>query len=366
MKVVREEAQRGRVLVLNSVAGTEGRRPLDLSVKLAVCFYNCTEAFALLSRSHNRQQAIQTMISMHYTIRTMSVRITMIPLRDEADSYYDVLPHCKADLAVFKQLSKFFCALTNKVPREPVYMADGSIVEKEAGEEYIADAEKTGKPLRSLNSSKFMSKALKPAGDVSSKIQNIKQDFGSVLSLEMDALNGDVDAMKRLASWYRDGKFSLPKDKAEHDRWMIEMHKRKAELGDTTSMNKLGKWYLSGRGPFNVMKDLEQSYHWYMTAAEAGNVVGLCNASKCLLHGWGVEKNVTHGISLLVSAAEGGLDEASLRLGYYYLRGQHGLLENKRLAKHWLQKVVDGKCRYRTRNRKESAVVTAKKVLDTI
>ena len=245
-------------------------------------------------------------------------------------------------------------------------MADGSIVEKEAGEEYIADADKTGKPLRSLNSSKFMSKALKPAGHVSSKIQNIQQDFGSVLSLEMDALNGDVDAMKRLASWYRDGKFSLPKDKAEHDRWMIEIQKKKADLGDTTSMNKLGKWYLSGGGPFNVTKDLEQSYHWYMVAAEAGDVVGLCNASKCLLHGWGVEKNDIHGISLLVSAAEGGLDEACLRLGYYYLCGQHGLLESKRLAKRWLQKVVNGKCRYRTRNRKEDAVVTAKKVLGTI
>ena len=100
-----------------------------------------------------------------------------------------------------------------------------------------------------------------------------------------------------------------------------------------------------------------------MMAAEAGNVVGLCNGSKCLLHGWGVEKNETHGISLLVSAAEGGVDEACIRLGYYYLYGRYGLQANKAFAKRWLQKVVDGKCRYRILNRKEDVVAAARKAM---
>mmetsp|Transcript_2082 Transcript_2082/g.5977 ORF Transcript_2082/g.5977 Transcript_2082/m.5977 type:complete len:304 (+) Transcript_2082:1470-2381(+) len=276
---------------------------------------------------------------------------------------FELPPACKGFFAINQTLLKFHCQLTHKIPMEPMYMADGSIVDKGAAEQYIADAEKTGKVLRSLSSSKFMSKTLTPAEDVRLKIIGIQQNAAFILSLEMDALNGDIDAMKRLALFYRDGKHDLPKDMKEYSTWAVCMHKKRAELGKTSSMTKLGKWYLSGGGPFNVAKDVEQSYHWYMLAAEAGDVVGLCNASKCLLHGWGVQKNETHGIGLLVSAAEGGLDSACLRLGHYYLCGRHGIPANKALAQRWLRNIVDGKCRYRCKRLKEDAVVSAKKLL---
>lgn len=278
-------------------------------------------------------------------------------------SNYAFVPDKKVVFLIYHESLKFRCKITKKYPVEPVYMADGSIVEKKEAENYIADAKRNGKPLRSLNSSKFMSKTLKPAEDVDMKIREIGQNLEFVVSLEKEALNDDINAMTKLASLYRGGKYGLPKDIHEYRTWMIKAHKKKAELGDTTTMTKLGKWYLSGGGPFNVTKDLEVSYHWYIMAAEAGNIVGLCNASKCLLHGWGVEKNETHGISLLVSAAGGGLDEACLRLGYYYLYGRYGLLANKALAKRWLQKVVDGKCRYRILNRKEDVIAAAKKAM---
>ena len=195
------------------------------------------------------------------------------------------------------------------------------------------------------------------------------------------AETGDADAIYQLALCYADGT-GVFRDDHQAER----LYRKAAELGHFLAPYCLGlrydwhcggersdraqalSWYRIGaeRGDPRAQvrlafccetgsgcpQDLTRARMWYMKAAEQGDVSAMIHAADLLLDGRGGEKNVSEGLRLLRRAAEEeeGGQEALLRLGLFYFRGEDVPAEDRpradELAFQWLERAAaqsDGK-----------------------
>lgn len=114
----------------------------------------------------------------------------------------------------------------------------------------------------------------------------------------------------------------------------------KVKAGDGGAAYILGMWFQHGlRG---LPRSNNKAYQFFKTAGNYGSIRGLNAHGSCLVHGTGVERNTTHGVSLTTSAAEQGCDKACFNLGLWYASGEHDLPMDREEAQNWLQRAVRG------------------------
>jgi len=128
---------------------------------------------------------------------------------------------------------------------------------------------------------------------------------------------------------------------AEKKRSEEELKRAKegAENGDAEAMYDLGEMYKFGQN--GLKKDNKEAYKWYEKSSDAGYVMGTALVAACLLYGfWGVEKNQSEGLLMVMSAAKDGSDYACFVLGEIYFKGYFGFKVNYASSKQWLEKAV--------------------------
>ena len=190
-----------------------------------------------------------------------------------------------------------------------------------------------------------------------------------VNGLKKKAEAGDADAVYQLAHCYADGTGVL-----RDDNEAVRLYRKAADLGHPLAPYFLGlhyDWHSNGERGDHVQalswyrigaergdpcaqerlgfcceigsgcpQDLVQARMWYMKAAEQGEILAMIHAAELLLDGRGGEKNVSEGLRLLRRAAEEDDQEAPIRLGLFYFRGEDVPAEDRsradELAFQWL------------------------------
>lgn len=119
---------------------------------------------------------------------------------------------------------------------------------------------------------------------------------------------------------------------------VIELRTKAAGSGDVTAQYALGDMYTWGRNGVSIDKDKgaqwhRRAYESYTKQAEAGSVRALAMMGEMILHGSGVQKDVTKGIEVLTKAAEKGSPHAQYLLGMCYSEGRDGPKDHVAAAK---------------------------------
>ena len=150
----------------------------------------------------------------------------------------------------------------------------------------------------------------------------------------MDAINTLLDKSKDFIEWGI--KHGIIRGKVAADWIDRENKKRVAELrklakaGDANACYILGKSYEHGlRG---LLKSNVKAYGMYKMAASLGSARGLSACGTCLVHGKGVERNTTHGVSQTTSAAENGCALARPLVRQWHARASRGSRRGKGLV----------------------------------
>jgi len=210
------------------------------------------------------------------------------------------------------------CAITHELPVDPVTAEDGFIYEEREISEWIRKKQADEDAVTSPRTNAPMGTKLLPAVQVRNAIKDLVR-------------NGVID-----------GDLAKQWKSSMDDRETVEKAKKRAEDGDADAMFNLGNWYRDGQ--FGLTRNDEESYKWYKQAADLKDTRGMVAAGWRLVTGVGVEKNVSHGMVLVASAAEMGSDCACFHLGMWYLRGNHGLPKDRKEAMRLLRRVTDGSC----------------------
>ena len=202
----------------------------------------------------------------------------------------------------------------------------GQIYERAEIEKYL---EKEGRFATSpVTRERLNSKILYPAVHVRNTIEHL---------IESGIIEGEL-----ADTW----KARMAEKKREEEE--LKETREDAENGNAEAMYNL--WCMYGNGDNGLKRNDEEAYKWYKKSADGGDVMGTAAVGACLLIGWGVEKDRTEGLLMLMSAAERGSDHACCRLGEIYRRGLYGLKVNYARAKHWLEKAVaegEGSCEHK-------------------
>ena len=102
-------------------------------------------------------------------------------------------------------------------------------------------------------------------------------------------------------------------------------------------MMALANCYDRGEG---TEQDYQQSFEWYMKAAEAGNSLGMFHAAVCYEKGEGVEQDLSKAFEYYKKSAEAGYDLGMYNLAMCYLMGS-GTEPDQSKAFEWTQKLAD-------------------------
>eukprot|EP00562_Extubocellulus_spinifer_P014470 CAMPEP_0178566588 /NCGR_PEP_ID=MMETSP0697-20121206/14838_1 /TAXON_ID=265572 /ORGANISM="Extubocellulus spinifer, Strain CCMP396" /LENGTH=329 /DNA_ID=CAMNT_0020200397 /DNA_START=325 /DNA_END=1314 /DNA_ORIENTATION=- len=221
----------------------------------------------------------------------------------------------------------FVCPITHGLPLNPVRAEDGNLYDEHAIKEWFLKKQADGNAVTSPLTNAPIGTKLLPDLQVRNTIKGLVD-------------NGVIDG-RLVEEWKKamDAKEEVEKTKKKDK---VEETKKKAEKGDVEAMYNLALWYRQGtRG---LLQSDEESYRWYKLAADLKDARAMALAGWCLVTGFGVEENVSHGMALILSAAERGSDYACICMGHSYLKGLYGLPEDKKEAIYWLKRATDGSC----------------------
>jgi uncharacterized protein len=143
---------------------------------------------------------------------------------------------------------------------------------------------------------------------------------------------GDVGAMRTLASAYEDGVLTAA-DPAAHWQWIEQA----AEAGDVVSQGVLARAYLEGR---DRPVDGPRGRRWAKLAIAQGYAPAKAYLGRALLEGEVLPGDPRRAESLLEEAAEAGHSGAQTDLGSAYLTGSP-LLRAPQAGLHWLETAID-------------------------
>ena len=142
---------------------------------------------------------------------------------------------------------------------------------------------------------------------------------------------GDVGAMRRLASAYDEGVLTAA-DPEAHWQWV----ERAAEAGDAVSQGTLARAYLEGR---DRPVDGPRGQHWAERAIAQGYVPAKAYLGRALLRGEVLPTDLGRAESLLEEAAEAGDSAAQTDLGRAYLTGSP-LSRDPEAGLRWLEAAI--------------------------
>lgn len=112
----------------------------------------------------------------------------------------------------------------------------------------------------------------------------------------------------------------------------LNVLRNKAESGNTLAQYELAAVLATG---FMGEQCIEESFFWYMTAAERGHVEASWNAGLMLVDGEGIERNTETGLKLIFLAANEYCYGACRFLGDSFRSGIHGLSVDKQQSEYW-------------------------------
>lgn len=166
---------------------------------------------------------------------------------------------------------------------------------------------------------------LRGLGDKSSKDEKFHQ---SIKLLNEAADKGSIKAYYALSVMYHDPA-SLTPNADLGMSWLIKA----AEAGEPRGQSQLGSLYLHG---IFITKDIEKSIFWYEEAIKNNSNSARYNLAKLYIN----KANITplrleKAISLYLTAAEQGHDDAKVALGNIYMHDTYGL-KNEKKSFDWL------------------------------
>ena len=190
------------------------------------------------------------------------------------------------------------------------------------------------------------------------KRMKMKKD---VEDAEKKSKEGDVEAMRSLGDWYKDGVNELPRDEGKatywHNKAMVTEVKGLADGGNVDAMFDYARMVF--RGVMGIDKDDGEAYRWFKKAADAGCATSLVVIGHYYnIHGTtcGMSTNVNSGLALIASAARDGSDFACYLLGKFFYKSLHGIEKDNQQAKKWLKLAVgDGEQTLKQRTLCESS-----------
>lgn len=151
------------------------------------------------------------------------------------------------------------------------------------------------------------------------------QTFNDDLAL---AQNGDKEAQFRVGYWYEHG-IGAKKDDSKALHWYLKA----AENGQLSAMFYLAGFYQGGRG--GSKSNWDKALYWYSLSAERGVKESQYNMAFFYHRGrLGVEKNYDKALHWYLKAAENGMPIASNNIGVMFKNGD-GLPSDPWLAYLW-------------------------------
>ena len=233
---------------------------------------------------------------------------------------------------------QFICAITLRLPIDPVHAMDGHIYERAAIEAWFAKSR--SRSPRSPKTNLPMGRKLLAAPHVKTTIEGL---------VKSDALTGDSGK-----TWEEGLKKKLKDDD------VVKAMRKKAVEGDSDEMFNMGNMYMSGE--HGVKKNTTMACKWLGRSAEAGNTHALDQLSKivdrdltpaarpaalavlgwCTILGKGTKKSKADGIRLLMEGANLRSTYACYLMWCIYAEGKHNISKDSQQAMIWSRKMDRG------------------------
>ncbi|KAI8810083.1 hypothetical protein BJ742DRAFT_802128 [Cladochytrium replicatum] len=131
--------------------------------------------------------------------------------------------------------------------------------------------------------------------------------------------SGHSAALCKLGTLYAGG---LPELLNADMQQAITLYHRASELGSTKASVLLADLYLNADEPNGIMQDVQQAAEHYQRAAEAGNSRAQANLGALYLGGRGIPTQPVDAEMWLLKAAEKGIYSAHFNLGVLYEHGK--------------------------------------------
>ena len=154
-------------------------------------------------------------------------------------------------------------------------------------------------------------------GNIASMSNVIDINYLNANKCDLDMLhhmasNGNLDAIKRLASKYYDG-IGVGKDYSEALKW----YSKAAELGDTSALVRCGEMYRDGRG---TVCDIGKASEYFKNAMRKGNISSIANLISMYVSGVMADNDLAENClgTLKCLALNGNLDAVRRLAAYYY------------------------------------------------
>jgi uncharacterized protein len=204
------------------------------------------------------------------------------------------------------------------------------------------DLEKTGLPLRVLNSQELLRLSLFvpvefPKNEKEKRAAEKLKDALGVRPPDFEetssrARKGDVTAQANLGVMYFKGD-GVTQNYTEAAVWL----RKAAEQGDVQSQYNLGILYDTGKG---LPQNSGEALKWYRKAAENGYPQAAVNIGTMYLRGKGVARNTAEAIQWFRQAGDHGLPLGYNYVGLMYLQGD-GVSANTNEAVAWYRKAAE-------------------------
>ena len=232
----------------------------------------------------------------------------------------------EADLAVGSKLSSskgndllegFVCAITQKLPVDPVLAGDGRVYDRLPLLDWFA--RNPGTQCKSPLTNEDMGKKLVPATAIKNTLDTL---IGSGI-VRNDETEEWERAVKEQECFSQDFKEDLTE----------------ATQGDSHAMNKVGNRYRAGTG---APQDRVKAFEWYQKAARLGNPRAICSLGVLYANGVSCVRNDTsRGILELSRAATLGSEHACIVLGTWLTENSVELSRDEEAANYWYRKSLD-------------------------
>ena len=212
-------------------------------------------------------------------------------------------------MAIDSIIKEYLCPLSLELPVEPVTAEDGRVYNRAHIAKHIENADDEYKNLRSPVTNEKMGPKLVSAVQVQNMIRALVK-------------NGTVDDDNSLGQWNE-----------------VDDLRTKAIDGDLEAMSKLSTWYYYGTN--GLVQSCELAYSWAVKAADLGNNRAKVSVGLMLYEGEGIERNPAEGALYLGLAVAMGEPRGALYLAQFYFEGDSypgGFAKDNTKARQWLNK----------------------------
>jgi TPR repeat protein len=144
------------------------------------------------------------------------------------------------------------------------------------------------------------------------------KDNGYIEQLRAKATDGDTEAERTLADYYRLGALGVPKDIPEAIKWF----QTAADNDDSEAQFRLGDLYERGE---LIKRNYAEAKQWFLLAAARDNAAAELMLGMMYMNGEGVSKNYHQSAYWFQKSAKHGHPSGAFMVGLMYKNGDGGL-----------------------------------------